>query len=189
MRRFYAFLILVSLSAGASAGTTGRGGVFFGSKSLNHSDWGSLDSQGAWGINLDVKGDTWPIWVTSGYIHSQDDQTIITSASPLATTEISGETTELRLGIKKDFAPINRVRFSVAGGPAYLRAKLDSGTAPFNSDDDSTVGAWAGADLVFNLQYVLLGVSYQYSHGNVDLFGSSIDAGGSNLAFMLGFGW
>lgn len=189
MRHAFSFLVLLSFATVANAATTGRGGFFFGEKTLDKNDWGELDSQSAWGINLDVKDTAWPIWMTTGYISSRDEKTIITSLSPFATEELEGKTTEIHVGIKKDFSPIPIMRLSVGGGPAYMRASLDSSVAPFTSDSDSAAGIWAGADVVFFLRYIALGAGYQYSHANVDLFGRSVDAGGTNLSFSIGFGW
>jgi hypothetical protein len=179
----------VFVPAPAQAATTGRGGLYFGTKSLNNSDWGPLDSQAAWGVNLDVKDEAWPVWIAAGYMTSRDRETLITSLSPYVSTEIEGKTTEVRLGLKKDFLPLSRVLLSLSGGPAYMSGELESSVAPFNSDADSTVGAWAGADIIFNLRFVSLGVSYLYSSGTIKLFGNSVEVGGSNLAFSIGFGW
>lgn len=183
------FLLAAGSIAGASAETTGRGGLFFGQKSMDHGDWGDLDSHAAWGVNLDVKDKSWPVWITSAFISSHDEEKVVTSVSPFATTDIEAETTEVRLGIKKDFWPLQRVRLSLGAGPAYMRGQLQRSVAPYDKDSDSTVGGWAGADLIFNLNVIALGVSYQYSRGDVDLLGRSRNAGGSSLAFSLGFGW
>jgi hypothetical protein len=189
MRHLFLFSLLMSWVIVASAETTGRGGLYFGSKSLNHSDWGNLDSQGAWGINLDVKDTTWPLWITGSYLYSSDEETVITSASPLTTHDIEGKTSEIHLGVKKDFYPVKIARVSIAGGPAYINASLDNATPPHNNDSDGTIGYWAGAETLIHIGYIGLGLSYNYSQANVTLFNQSVEAGGSNLAFSFGFGW
>lgn len=176
------------MSVEASAETTGRGGLYFGKKSLS-SDWGSFDSQGAWGIDLDMKDTSWPVWVTAGYVSSSDSERVVTSNSPYTTKDAEGKTSEIHLGAKKDFFPIEKVRVSIAGGPAYIRASLDGSVSPFSSSTDSSVGVWAGADGFIFLGHLVLGVTYQYSHANVNLLGRSMDAGGKNLSFSIGFGW
>lgn len=189
MRHLWFFLFLFFASSMVYAETTGRGGLFFGEKSLDSKDWGALDSQSAWGINLDVKDTSWPVWITTGYISSRDKITAITSLSPFATEEIEGKTSEIRIGVKKDFSPIPIMRLSVAGGPAYMRASLDNSVAPLANDTDSAVGGWFGADIIFFFHYIAVGAGYSYSHANVDLFDQSVDAGGKNLSFTFGFGW
>lgn len=189
MRSLFCFLFLTSMVAAAGATTTGRGGLFFGTKSLDENDWGALDSQSAWGIQLDMKDTSWPVWITSGYISSRDKYSVITSLTPFASTDVEGKTSEYHLGVKKDFSPFPIMRLSLAGGPAYIRASLDNSAAPFTNDSDAAAGVWAGADVVFFLRYVALGVAYQYSRADVDLFGRSVDAGGTNLSFSVGFGW
>jgi hypothetical protein len=176
-------------TATASAATTGRGGLFFGSKSLDHGDWGELDSQSAFGVNLDVKDTAWPVWISAGYLSSREEETVITSASPLQTRDIEGKTAEYRLGVKKDFNPFKILRISGAGGPAYITASIDNAQAPFNRDSDGAVGYWLGAEAIFYLGFVSVGVGYNYSDADVKLLGSSVNAGGSNLAFAVGFGW
>lgn len=189
MKKWFLLLTIVTYATTASAATTGRGGVFFGTKSLDHGDWGDLDNQGMWGINLDVKDTSWPVWATAAYISSRDEDTIVTSVAPFATRSIEGKTSEIRVGVKKDFIPARRVLFSVAGGPASIRASLDRPVAPFDRDTDSSLGFWAGADVFVFLGFIVVGASYQYSKADVDLLGQSVDAGGKNLAFTLGFGW
>lgn len=188
MRLFLLSLVLIVFSGMASATTTGRGGLYFGKKALKHSDWGRLDSQAAWGIDLDVKDTSWPVWATVGYVSSRDEDTLITYA-PFTTAEISGKTSEIQLGVKKDFFPIHKVRLSVAGGPAHIRASMDSSLPPHNSDSDSAVGFWLGADAFVFVGPLILGTSYKHSQATVDLFGNSVDAGGRNLAFSIGLGW
>ncbi len=189
MRKIFIFLFVMSWVVVASAETTGRGGLYFGSKSLNHSDWGDLDSQSAWGLNLDVKDTAWPVWISAGYLSSREEETIITSLTPFATQKIEGKTSEMHLGVKKDFFPIKKARLSVGGGPAYVRASLDSPLAPYNNDSDANIGYWLGAETIISFGFVALGVSYNYSQADVTLFNQSVDAGGSNLAFSVGFGW
>lgn len=189
MRRFISLLVLTAYVTAASAATTGRGGIFFGRKDLDDTDWGELDSQAAWGINLDVKDISWPVWATAAYISSRDEITVVTSLSPYATKDIEGKTSELQLGLKKDFVPVPRLRLSVATGPTYARASLDRSAAPFDRDSDSTVGVWAGAEAFLFIGVFVVGGSYQYSHAKVDLLGRSVDAGGKSLALSLGFGW
>lgn len=173
----------------ASAGTMGRGGLFFGTKSLDSRDWGNLDSQSAWGINLDVKGETWPVWVSSTFLMSEEKEIAITSISPLATKNIEGKTTEFRLGLKKDFLPFEKLRLSAAGGPAYIDASLDNVASPFNSDSGAALGYWLGAEAIIYLGHLALGAGYNYSEANVTLLNRSVNAGGSNFMFTFGFGW
>lgn len=184
------FLVLIfGVVAAAPAATRGQGRLLFGAKSLDHADWGDLDQQGEIAFELDVKGETWPFWVTGGYFNSRDDATVITSVSPFTTREVEGKTTEAHLGVKKDFDPFKFLRLSFAGGPAYISGKLGDVAAPFETDSDSTVGYWGAADAVFFLGPLGLGVSYRFSQGDVDLLGKSRDAGGHHVVFALGVGW
>jgi hypothetical protein len=189
MKKILGLLFLASMTTSLFADTTGRGGIFFGKKSLNHSDWGDLDSQPAWGINLDVKNTNWPVWMTAGYVSSRDEINVIASASPLSIINVEGKTSEIQLGAKKDFAPAPQVRLSLAAGPSFVHASLGSTTSPFRTESDSSVGFWTGAEAIFFLRYLTLGASYSFSQADVDLFGRSVDAGGQNLAFTVGFGW
>lgn len=171
------------------AATTGRGGLYFGTKSLKSNDWGNLDSQPAWGIDFDVKNKKWPVWVTTSFINSHDSFPVVTSISPFTTTDIEGETTELQLGIKKDFAPLPRLRISLAGGPTYVRASLQNSVSPYNKETDSAGGIWGGVDMIVSFNFITLGATYKISQANVNLLGQTVDAGGKNLAFLIGFGW
>ena len=189
MRRVIFWLILLGWVTTASAATTGRGGIFFGQKTLDHADWGDLDAQSAWGIHLDVKDESWPVWATLGYFSSRDEETLITSVSPFSTAQIEGATTEIQVGLKKDFSPLQRVRLSLAGGPAHIRASLSNSVSPFNRDSDSALGYWAGAEAIFFLPYMSLGIAYKFSQADMQLLGRSVNAGGSNVSFSVGFGW
>jgi hypothetical protein len=127
--------------------------------------------------------------MTAGYVSSRDEINVIASASPLSIINVEGKTSEIQLGAKKDFAPAPQVRLSLAAGPSFVHASLGSTTSPFRTESDSSVGFWTGAEAIFFLRYLTLGASYSFSQADVDLFGRSVDAGGQNLAFTVGFGW
>jgi hypothetical protein len=167
----------------------GRLELILGSKSLDAADWGIVKDQREFGLQLDMKKQTWPVWLTAGFLKSQDKATIVLLGPPDTTRQIEGGTTEIHGGIKKDFHPSHSMRLSLSGGPAWVRAHLDQSSAPFSRDKGTGLGYWATADVLVFFNTVGVGFSYRISKADIDLHGRNRDAGGRHLVFSAGLAW
>lgn len=188
LKIFVLGLIFFSTAAGYCE-TAGQARFLMGTKNLDGGDWGNLDSQPEYGLEVDVKPGDWPIWLTAGYLTSQDEATVVTSLSPLATRDIEGKTQEYRVGIKKDFPVLSFLTLAGSGGPAVIRAEMDNPNGLGGSDSGSDLGFWATGDVIFIIGQVGLGFSYRYSNADVDLFGQNRNVGGHHGMFSVGFSW
>lgn len=184
-----ALIIPVGLTSPSWAELRGRAQLLAGTKTLDNQDWGELDSQDEWGLELDLKQHTWPVWVNAGFLQSRDKISVVQSASPLILKDVEGKTTEFHLGVKKDFYPIQRLRLSVSGGPTLIDAQLGQLTTPFQTDSDRGIGYWGTADILIFIGQLGLGLSYRFSQADVDLLERTRDAGGRHWVFSAGVAW
>lgn len=160
----------------------GNVNFFLGGKTLDSDDWGSLDNQGEYGIEMDLRKTTWPVSVALDILASADED----DDTPGLKNEAL--TSEIDLGIRKIWDNRKYFRSSIGGGVGAISAEVKQTTAFGKSDDNDTgVGFWVSGSLYWTFWNVMnLGVEARYSSANVELWGVDAKAGGDHYGIILG---
>ena len=174
-------LIVAGLADHAPALAAGKGDVNFilGTKALKKADWPATDSQGAFGAEVTWGGARWPIRFATDLFGSSN-------GADLAGVHVDGETSELAFGLRKIWEP-GAARPYVGGGVARIAARTKRlGT----EETDTAVGGWVGGGIFWRLgSRFNIGVAGRVSRGKVTLSGTKIEAGGTFVGGILGWGW
>lgn len=173
----------------AQTNWTGNLNLMGGFKFLE-SDWKPAEDQRAFGIQGDVRLDTWPINLVAAYTFAESaSESVEIPAGGTVTNE--SRTDEVDLGIRKYFERETAWRPFVSGGVSLLRGELETKGPLISQDDsDTAVGLWAGLGTLYVWGDVFnTGVQAKYATGNVDLNGQSLDAGGIHVSALLGVRW
>lgn len=183
MKKLLAFLLLVSLASSAVAenATMGNVNLMFGSKSLNSNEWPvPFDSQGEFGILIDVQPIGWPVSLAVDLLGSAE--------------EVAGlveSTSELDFGVRMVFdLGGTTLHPYVGGGLGLIGARVED-TWFGNVEEDSTLGTWISGGIFVTLgEHFNLGLELRHSSGVVNLptLGQR-DAGGDHVGLLLGYHW
>ncbi len=171
-------LLPAAASAADDSGWTGNVNLALGGKSLDHSDWGTLDTQPSIAAELDFRKVSWPVNIAVDFLYSSDDDTLFIHRE--------ASTWELDLGVRKVFESLGIVKPFVGGGLAIVngRFKEEGGI----DESDTGVGFWLDGGVYFTFwQHFNVGGEVRYSNATVTLGGHDVDAGGLNYALLLGY--
>jgi len=147
-----------------------------GGKTLDEDDWAPLEQQSEFGVSATFGHDDWPVRIALDLLASADDNALF---------EVT--TSELDIGVRKVWHRSNATPF-VGGGLALVGGEIEDRFVG-NSIDDEGTGAWIDGGAFWRLgRRFNLGVEARLSRGEVTLGGADIEAGGSHLALILGFG-
>lgn len=151
------------------------------------SDWKPADDQKAFGIQGDIRVDTWPINLFAAYTYGKSNSESVEIPSGGAVTSES-RTDEFDIGVRKYFERHSAWRPFIGGGLAMLRGELQTNGPLLSQDDsDTAVGVWAGAGALYVWNGIInTGFQAKYSTGDVDLNGQSLNAGGIQLSALVG---
>lgn len=168
----------------AAAASTGNVNILLGQKTLDDNDWEPIEKQPAFGILVDFRMEDWPVNIAVDLLGSKDDDTI-------SGTDVEGSTTEIDLGVRWIYEELGQIKPYVGGGLALLSAEVKADAGPVSvSDDDSTVGFWLNGGVYYTFaEHFNVGLDLRYSQGDVDLMGTSADAGGFTAGLLLGYHW
>ena len=169
------FLAMLANGAQASDNVS----IIYGQKSLEASDWESVDLQTEFGVGVEFQKPEWPVALVASYLTSKDSATV---PVPGVNLELTGKTTELGIGARK-YLTDSDVRFFVEGGLASVSAEITVGALGVSSSDSgSAVGFWLGAGVDMMMGDVLsLGFFARLSDATVDLAGVDGAAGGTHV--------
>jgi hypothetical protein len=184
-----ASVIALTQPSWAQKNWTGNLNLAGGFKSLQN-EWKPGEDQTAFGIQSDIRLDTWPISVIADYAYAKSGAESVAIPSGGSVAKES-RTDELALGVRKYFERNSAWRPFMGGGVSLLRGELETtGPVRRQSDSDTAVGLWAGVGTVFTWYETLnTGVQAKYSTGDVDIDGASLDAGGILFGVLVGFNW
>ncbi len=173
--------------------STGNVNFFYGTKQLDEDDWEPTDKHDELGISVDYKEKSWPVSIAFGYLSSSDEATVYDYYSEIGTYSIDFEhqTTELSLGIRKIWDASPSLRPYVGCGIALISLEAKASALGVSvSDDDSVTGFWIGGGLYFTISKRFnIGFGYRLSQGEVTLFDTEAEAGGSHTGLFFGFHW
>jgi hypothetical protein len=184
--------VAVALAPSTAIAGNGEGSVhfFLGGKSLDSDDWGDLDNQSAFGVEMSWGNTDWPVSIATDLFVSGtvDDRP--------TDFDLIGVTSEIDIGVRK-FFEIGRTRPYVGGGIAFgggavIFSCLDN--FPFDCDDEDDqgngVGAWLNGGVVWRLGKKFdIGFSLRWSTVDAGIFARDRDAGGFQYGLVLGWGW
>jgi hypothetical protein len=127
------FILVTFLCVPGLAIADNRGDVnfIFGTKLLDDGEWGSLDEQDAFGVEVSWGQDSWPFLIAIDLLTSNDDQNILGA-------KWEGTTREIDVGVRKIWEK-GRVRPYIGGGFAFISGEVER--TGVGSDDDSAFGA------------------------------------------------
>lgn len=204
---------LFLIAAPATAGVVGGdANVFLGQKELADDDLDDLDVASAteYGVGVALDFD-WPVMLTFDVLLAEDDTTYSYSYARGGSYEyeIEVETQELQLGVRYEFLKDGVVQPYIGGGVSYitLEGEITGSFAPARGgsftildDDDSDIGFFAGAGLLFRIrEHFNLGVDVRWSDASAELDASGftrgisseieLDSGGIHYGVVLGYHW
>ncbi len=172
---------------------TGDVNFFLGQKNLKKSDWEPVEDQGEFGAEVSWGKKNWPISIATDVLGSSEMKTVTVFDPFLGTNvkvKLEGDTGELDLGIRKIWSKKN-VRPSIGGGLAYVRGEMKATALGVSaSESDSEAGWWVGGGVFWRIgPRFNLGIAARYSTATVKIAGFDVEAGGTHLGALLGWGW
>lgn len=217
----------------ATAEMKGEINLFLGQKILSEDEVDDLEpfidgdnmdvgSPSEYGIGVSFGNPDWPVMIAVDLlIAEEDDSTRAEYYYGFATEKVEVETTELNLGVRKFWTNKEKVHPYVGGGLAYIKADVkdiaklfaENGIpglkqtqideAVLVDDDDSGIGFWANAGVLFRLNDKFsLGLDVRYSDADAEfqepefLRGKQegpsdfkFDTGGVHYGIMFGYRW
>ena len=174
-------LIVAGFASPVPILAAGKGDVNFiiGTKALKKADWDPVDSQGAFGAEVTWGGARWPIRFATDLFGSGN-------TNDLLGTHFDGQTSELAFGLRKIWEP-GAARPYIGGGIARIYARIKAGST---EETDTAVGGWVGGGIFWRLgSRFNIGVAGRVSSGKVTLSGQKVEAGGTFVGGILGWGW
>jgi hypothetical protein len=147
--------------------------------------WEPVEDHGEFGILADFQPRGFPLsFAFEGFV-SADEEDVIYRGSIFTLT---GETTELCVGIKKYIDTGSHFYPFIGGGVAFIDAEatVTKGDLALTVSD-SAVGFWLGGGCIYVFKRFSLGGYVRYSNAEVNLLGESVDAGGVHLLAIAGF--
>lgn len=161
---------------------TGNINGFLGQKTLDSDDWGQLDQQLEIGAMFDMRGTNWPVSIAADLLGSSDDATI-------NGVDVTGTTVELNIGARMVFDLTgSQLHPYVGGGLALISAEKENAAGV--SDDDTGTGYWVGGGAYWRFaNNINLGMDVRYSNADVDVFNTTIEAGGTHVGLLAGYHW
>lgn len=174
------------------AGWSGHASYVAGYKQLD-SDWSPVEGQLEFGLlDLDLQPPNWPFSLCSQLLLTYADQP---PGLPGAVGDYSGAW-EINFGGRKVFGVSDSVELFIGGGISYLGASVSSsmtfgwGAGQIYEASDSTFGYWTSGGLYWNLsEHWHVGLAFQYSWGEIELFDADLNAGGFHALGLFGYHW
>jgi len=162
---------------------TGNANFFLGGKALDSNDWEPLEDQAEFGAEVSFGKDGWPISIAIDLLGAASEETE-------GGIDFEGRTSELGVGVRKIWE-VGRTRPYVGGGIALVNAEIEADVpGPNISEDDEGIGAWVGGGVFWRLgSRFNIGVAARFSKAEVTLFGEDVEAGGTHVGILLGWGW
>jgi len=177
--------LLLALPIAQSDDWTGNIGGSIGRKTLDNSDWESLDKQSEAGFMLAIKKQSWPVSITYDLLGSYEENLDGTSKD-------EAYTIENHLGIRKTFEwEESRFRPYIGGGITLVSAEIKNITATSSvKDDGHGRGYWVGAGLLVGVtENIDVGFDARYSDAEVTVFNEDLEAGGMHYAATASYRW
>jgi hypothetical protein len=176
------FILVTFLCVPGLAIADNRGDVnfIFGTKLLDDGEWGSLDEQDAFGVEVSWGQDSWPFLIAIDLLTSNDDQNILGA-------KWEGTTREIDVGVRKIWEK-GRVRPYIGGGFAFISGEVER--TGVGSDDDSAFGGWIGGGVLWRFgSRFNLGFSVRVSRAEPEIAGVDFESGGEFAGLALGWSW
>ncbi len=141
-----AAILFTTLWGGAQATDSISISLLYGQKYLDQGDWEPVEAQPEDGLGATFQLSDWPVAMVGNLLLSSDSATGSTKFPGL---KVSGQTTELSFGVRKNLTEGSTKVFA-EGGLALFSAKLkfvNTVTGESASDSASEVGLWLGGGL------------------------------------------
>ncbi len=154
-----------------------------GVRLLDSGDWEPLETQVAFGLDLDYTRADWPLGIgIVGTIYYS------TAEEKFPNRTFQSDTIEFQFGLRKVWYRWGAFRPYVGGGGSYLSVEVDDGRSSETADG---FGGWVGVGSYYNLfDWLNLGVDFRWSTVSVEFDdGNDPDAGGWLLTGLVGYHW
>lgn len=148
-----------------------------GSKMLNKDDWDPIQSQLAFGVNVDYHFGNLPVDFEAGYWMSGKTD-----------GDYEGSTSEITIGVRK-YMPLGSMQAYGNAGLALASAKVTVDVPFFGSVevDGSGTGFYLGGGAYMPLaEKFMVGLDLRYTMANADFSGTDVKAGGLKIAVVGG---
>ena len=182
--------VLVLLLAASPALAGGNANGILGIRTLDEDDWEPIETQGVFGVNVDIGGKTWPVHIEFGSHFSGAEEE---DSTPVGDIELTGGMFELHVGIMKDWAMSSGTHPFIGGGLALISAaaELEGPGNISTDDDDQTGGVYVHGGVFWRLGgHFNLGIDGRVTAGgDADLFGSEVSTTYWQLGLIIGGGW
>lgn len=170
---------------------TGNYNAVFGVKFLDAGVWSPVNLHRDFGLQIDVRRQSWPISLLMEITNSQTARARATGALPsLGNSEFAGVSRERNLGLRRNFREDAALRYSVDAGLGHVSADL-SGVNPDGKSERSTdqgIGAFLGAGVYFSIANTLnMGFHGRYTYHKVKLLEKVGNGSGLHLWGLVGY--
>ncbi|MDH5407795.1 MAG: hypothetical protein OEZ33_00200 [Gammaproteobacteria bacterium] len=177
-------IAIISLSFVNPVYAGGSISVFAGVKMMEEETWAPVDSHQSVGAMIDFDISEFngnPLRLAVDYFSTED-------TGSFAGLEITGETTELNIGVRVYHEGQNDMKFYFGGGLAMVEASYSGTLGSITvTDSDEATGAWFNAGAKWYMgENFHLGVDMRVSFATVNLYGIDGDAGGTSIGLIAG---
>lgn len=173
-------LVVYSESTSALNEFTGTLGVFYGKKNLDTEIFSPADSQTVLGFHLEMGMSNWfalplfDIYVGRGLGSNEFE-------------DFESWTTELSFGLQREWFMSNNMALVTGIGLSHMIASFKGEELDY--EQDSALGNWFKIGIHMYFGGLELGLDWMQSNGNITLYDQEVNAGGSQIIFVLGFHW
>lgn len=176
MKRFAIGLSVLCLATGLVWAGDRNLAFQIGQKGLDNDDWGTIDSQLAFGLHYDMAMG-WPVNLSGDVLMSSGSD-----------GDLSGGTTELTVGVRKYFNADAKPAFYAGAGLSFVLAnsKID-GTTWDESANGIGFTANGGALYPINEKFNI-GLDLRFTSANADFNGTDVASGGLTYSLVVGMG-
>lgn len=172
---------------------TGDVSFILGVKALDESDWEPVDQQAEFAAAVSWGKKDWPVRIATDLVGTAQEKNISQFDPEFGffSGDLTGSTSELAFGVRKVWT-VGNARPFVGGGLAFIRGEIKFSVSGFDvSQSDTAVGPWIDGGAFWRLgKRFDIGVEARISRAKIEpVSGIEMEAGGSHLGLILGFGW
>jgi hypothetical protein len=160
-------------------------GAYAGSKQGDRSVE-PVDRQFEYGLVAHVRPPLLPLGVQANWLQGRREADASIGGAEVTERLVVDE---FQVGVGRVFDPLILVHPFIAGGISRTRASVTVSGAAASSESASAWGWWIQGGSYFSVGLLEIGALVGWSRADVDMSGTTINAGGKRIGLIVGFGF
>ncbi len=191
--RFPVTALLLALVLSPSVAAETNINFLLGSKALDSDDWDPGENQGEFAVMTTFGPEKWPVQIAIDVLATgltESEFRLVAPGSSVRGYNTTQATFEFDFGVRNIWQK-GKMRPFVGGGLATIVGVQERvSAAGVRQESEGSGGLWVDGGVFWRLgSHFNIGVEGRISGAEVELFGQDVQAGGSHLGMILGFGW